>query len=144
MKEYILYLGRISKEKCIPDLIEAYKQIDTDYKLIIAGFLGYGEYEEVIKSLGGKNIKFLPVVKGQKKIDLIKNAKVLVLPSKLEGLSKVLLEAMSLKTCVIARNIPPNRELIVNGSTGYLFTSDLRDKIIKVLNSDTSKIEDRA
>lgn len=54
--DYILYLGRIVPEKGIHYLIEAYKKLDTDKKLIIAGGVSdSSEYSDKLLTLSEKN-----------------------------------------------------------------------------------------
>ena len=95
---YILFLGRLVPEKGISYLIEAFKQIDTDKKLVIAG--GSSDTDEFLCELkklakNDKRILFTGFVQGQLLEELYSNAYVDALPSDLEGMPLSLLEAMS-------------------------------------------------
>lgn len=139
-REYILYLGRIVPEKGIHYLIEAYKQTDTDYPLVIAGGASdTKEYMEELKQLAGddKRIIFTDFVKGQELAELYSNAYLYVLPSELEGMPLSLLEAMSYGNCCLTSDIPECTEVI--GEHGVNFrcsdVDSLKEKLTVLLNN---------
>ena len=106
--EYILFLGRLVPEKGIHYLIDAFKQVRTDKKLVIAGGVSdSGEYGEEIKKLAGDdpNIIFTGFVQGRLLEELYSNAYLYVLPSDLEGMPLSLLEAMSFGNCCVTSDI---------------------------------------
>lgn len=106
---YILFLGRLVPEKGIKYLIEAFKQVDTDKELVIAGGSSdTSEFENEIKELAkeDKRILFTGFVQGQELEELYSNAYVYVLPSDLEGMPLSLLEAMSYGNCCLVSDIP--------------------------------------
>ena len=106
--DYFLFLGRIVPEKGIHYLIDAYNQISTNKKLVIAGGASDTDsyYEEVKrKAQNNKNIIFTGFVQGQELDELYSNAYVYVLPSDLEGMPLSLLEAMSYGNCCVTSDI---------------------------------------
>ncbi len=125
---YILYLGRLVPEKGIHYLIEAYKQLDTDKKLVIAGgssdtdeyldrlkTIAYGQTDGGESSVSGmeekaaklkKNIVFTGFVQGPTLEELYSNAYIYCLPSDLEGMPLSLLEAMSYGNACLTSDIP--------------------------------------
>ncbi|MGO5306764.1 glycosyltransferase family 4 protein [Agathobacter sp. LCP21S3_B2] len=106
--EYILFLGRLVPEKGIKYLIEAFKQVDTEKKLVIAGGSSdTSEFENKMKELAkaDKRILFTGFVQGQALEELYSNAYVYVLPSDLEGMPLSLLEAMSYGNCCLVSDI---------------------------------------
>lgn len=112
---YILYLGRIVPEKGISYLIEAFKQIDTDKKLVIAGGASDTElfYEELKKSsFDDERIIFTDFVQGRVLEELYSNAYFYVLPSDLEGMPLSLLEAMSYGNCCLTSDIPECADVV--------------------------------
>lgn len=107
--EYILYLGRLVPEKGVKYLIEAYKQLKTDKKLVIAG--GSSDtsvYEKECRVLADDDTRiiFTGFVQGRVLEELYSNAYVYVLPSDLEGMPLSLLEAMSYGNCCLTSDIP--------------------------------------
>ena len=107
--EYILFLGRLVPEKGVKYLIEAYKALQTDKKLVIAGGASdTGEYMQELKTLAGDNpnIIFTGFIQGRVLEELYSNAYVYVLPSDLEGMPLSLLEAMSYGNCCLTSDIP--------------------------------------
>lgn len=106
--EYILFLGRLVPEKGITYLIEAFKKVNTDKKLVIAG--GTSDTNEYIKRLktlsqGDDRIIFTGFTQGQMLEELYSNAYVYSLPSDLEGMPLSLLEAMSYENCCLVSDI---------------------------------------
>ena len=118
---YLLFLRRILPEKGIHYLIEAYKNIKTDKKLVIAGGASdtdqyYSELKEMASE--NKNIIFTGFVQGKELEELYSNAYVYCLPSDLEGMPLSLLEAMSYKNCCLTSDIKECAEVIEkNGET---------------------------
>lgn len=113
--EYILFLGRLVPEKGIKYLIEAFKQVDTEKKLVIAGGSSdTSEFENEMKELAkeDKRILFTGFVQGQELEELYSNAYVYVLPSDLEGMPLSLLEAMSYGNCCLISDIPECAEVV--------------------------------
>ena len=105
---YILFLGRLVPEKGIHYLIEAYRNIKTDKKLVIAGGVSdSGEYGEELKKLANNHsdIVFTGFVQGRLLEELYSNAYLYVLPSDLEGMPLSLLEAMSYGNCCVTSDI---------------------------------------
>ena len=105
---YILFLGRLVPEKGIHYLIEAYRNIETDKKLVIAGGVSDSdEYGQELKKLAenNPNIVFTGFVQGRLLEELYSNAYLYVLPSDLEGMPLSLLEAMSYGNCCVTSDI---------------------------------------
>ncbi len=107
--EYILFLGRLVPEKGIKYLIDAYKGVKTEKKLVIAGGSSdTDDFEKELKSLasGDNRIIFTGFVQGRIWQELYSNAYVYVLPSDVEGMPLSLLEAMSFGNCCLTSDIP--------------------------------------
>ncbi len=117
---YVLFLGRFSPEKNCHLLIDAFENLHTDMKLVLAG--GSSHSDSYVKSLlrhESDRIRFLPWVSGSDLEELLSNAALFLLPSELEGLSLALLDAMAAGVCVLTSDIPENNE-VVDGA-GFTF-----------------------
>jgi glycosyltransferase involved in cell wall biosynthesis len=131
-RKYILFLGRFSPEKGCHLLVEAYEQLDTDIKLVMAGASSYSDdYSRRLRTHAGERIKMLDWVSGDPLDELLTNAMIFVLPSDLEGLSLALLDAMGAGLCVLGSDVAENREAI--DDTGFTFhrgdAADMADRL---------------
>ena len=132
--EYILFLGRLVPEKGIQYLIQAFRQVHTNKKLVIAG--GSSDTDEFANELkelasGDERIIFTGFVQGQLLDELYSNAYLYTLPSDLEGMPLSLLEAMSYGNCCLVSDIAECTEVVEDQA--LLFkksdTEDLREKL---------------
>lgn len=114
-QSYFLFMGRLSKEKNIEQLIDAFHRIEG-YKLVIAGTNTVEpQYAEDLKNrYNYNNVIFTGAVYGADKSCLLENAFVFCLPSSVEGLSIALLEAMSFRLPIIASDIRANTDVLGN------------------------------
>lgn len=107
--KYILFLARLVPEKGVRYLIDAYKQVKTDKKLVIAGGSSdTKDFEEELHKMADDDsrIVFTGFVQGRALEALYSNAYIYVLPSDLEGMPLSLLEAMSYGNCCLTSDIP--------------------------------------
>ncbi len=132
--DYILFLGRLVPEKGIIYLIEAFKQLNTDKKLVIAG--GSSDTDAFIQKLKGlarinDRIIFTGFVQGELLEELYSNAYVYVLPSDLEGMPLSLLEAMSYGNCSVVSDIAECAEVVEDKAVVFKKSDvvDLREKL---------------
>ena len=144
-EEYILFLARIVPEKGAHYLIEAYKQLRTDKKLVIAGGSSHSmDYFQELKALAGQNenIIFTDFVGGRDLEELFSNAYVFVLPSDVEGMAIGLLEAMSYGNCCLVSDIPENTEVVENKAISFK-RSNVQDlkKQLEELIADPEKVK---
>lgn len=112
---YILFLGRLVPEKGIRYLVEAFKNVKTEKKLVIAG--GSSDTDSFMKELkelakDDKRIIFTGFVQGQMLEELYSNAYIYTLPSDLEGMPLSLLEAMSYGNCCLVSDIQECIEVV--------------------------------
>ena len=106
---YLLYLGRLVPEKRPELLIEAFRGLDTDKRLVIAG--GGSDtsgYEASLREAaqGDPRILFTGFVSGGPLEELYSNCYAYVLPSDVEGMPMSLLEAMAHGRCCVTSDIP--------------------------------------
>jgi len=132
--DYILFLGRIVPEKGLRYLVEAFKQVDTDKKLVISG--GSSDTEDFMNELkemaqGDERIIFTGFVQGQLLEELYSNAYVYTLPSDLEGMPLSLLEAMSYGNCCLVSDIAECAEVVEDKAVTFAKSdvADLKEKM---------------
>ncbi len=144
---YILFLARIVPEKGLHYLIDAYKQIETDKKLVIAGGASHSNnYLKKIKAMikDNPNIIMTGFVQGKLLEELYSNCYLYCLPSDIEGMPLSLLEAMSYGCECLVSNIEEN----INVVNGYGFSfkkanvKDLKEVMEKMLNNSNRKKEE--
>ena len=126
---YILFLGRLVPEKGIRYLVEAFKNVKTDKKLVIAGGSSDTDYFMAeLKELanGDDRILFTGFVQGAMLDELYSNAYIYTLPSDLEGMPLSLLEAMSYGNCCLVSDIPECAEVVEDKALIFK-KSDVKD-----------------
>jgi len=127
--EYYLFLGRLVPEKRPEWAIKAFIESCPGHeKLVIAGGSSATDrYVEELKRVAAPaedRIIFTGAVYGQLKEELLGNARAFLLPSALEGLPITLLEAMSYGRPCLVSDIPPHKDVIVDGRNGFLHDAD--------------------
>lgn len=119
-RDYILLLSRLTEEKGVHYLIEAYQNLQERYphlttKLVIAGAESdTHEYFLQLKKMAhnNENIIFTGFVSGNLLDELYSNAYLYCIPSNLEGMPLGLLEAMSYGNAVIGSDIPEIADVV--------------------------------
>ena len=132
--DYILFLGRLVPEKGLKYLIEAFKKVKTDKKLVIAGGSSdTDEFANEIKAMakGDDRIIFTGFVQGEELDELYSNAYVYTLPSDLEGMPLSLLEAMSYGNCCLVSDIDECASVVQDKALVFKKSDvdDLREKL---------------
>ncbi|MDO5477666.1 MAG: glycosyltransferase [Clostridia bacterium] len=116
-EDYILFVGRLSKEKGIENIAGAARLL-PEYKFVIAGS---GPDEEMLS--GVSNIHLAGFLTGDALTELMGKAKVLLLPSVCyENCPLSILEAHSMGVPVVTMNSGGMAELVKDGVTGTLVT----------------------
>jgi glycosyltransferase involved in cell wall biosynthesis len=127
-ENFVLYGGRLSKEKGVDVLIRAFslviKNISKPIKLLIVGSGPEETYlKQLTRSLEIENkVVFMPLLSRSKFIRILAKCSVFVLPSFYETFGVVILEAMSLGKPVIASNVAGPNEIITHWFNGFLFS----------------------
>ena len=140
---YILFLGRIVPEKGVRYLINAYKKVRTDKKLVIAG--GSSDTDSFIIKLKGMardddRIIFTGFVQGRVMEELYSNSYIYTLPSDLEGMPLGLLEGMSYGNCCVTSDIPECVEVIEDKAVTFKKSdiNDLRKKLQMLCDNEAT------
>ncbi|WP_339756327.1 glycogen synthase [uncultured Winogradskyella sp.] len=160
-KPYVLFVGRITRQKGIIHLVNAIKYIDTDTQVILCA--GAPDTPEIAKemedsvkeaSMARDNIIWIDKMLDKKDvIQLYSHANVFCCPSIYEPFGIINIEAMACETAVVASAVGGIKEVVVEGETGILinleqqksapfepvnpdqFSRDLAKGINKVVNN---------
>lgn len=124
-RKYILYVGRIHREKGLFDLLECAKYICKTRSDVFFNIVGVGcDQKKLMRKVKKFQLEdrfiFLGQIKKDILIKLYQNATLFILPSYHEGLPTVLLEAMSCGLPIIATDVRGNRDLISDRENGIL------------------------
>lgn len=128
-KPFILFVGRIEKQKGLMTLIKAFE--NTDYNLKIIGFSNDGYEDELKNYLKGKkhNIEFLGRKSFEEIVPYLKSCLCTTVPSEwYDNFPNVILESFAYKKAVIATNFGSLPELVHDNQTGLTFKyADIQD-----------------
>lgn len=135
-EKYFLFLGRLSQEKGIITLMNAFKNRPQDKLKIVGDGPLRNQLEAYKEQHGIKNIEFLGYKSGQELMDLKKNAYFVVVPSEwYENNPMAIIESYCEGVPAIGSRIGGIPEIINEGKTGYIFkphnTTELTEKIAK-------------
>jgi glycosyltransferase involved in cell wall biosynthesis len=126
-----LYIGRLSKEKGIDCLLEAFSKVNY---IINIGGDGPLKDEVIRMSKSFSNIKYLGKLSKEKVIDNMQRIEILILPTLCyEGMPMTIIEAFSTGLSVIASNLGTISFMIEDGYNGLLFEAGNPDSLISKL-----------
>ncbi|MEP3224690.1 MAG: glycosyltransferase family 4 protein [Parasphingorhabdus sp.] len=141
----IICVARLSSEKGLPGLLQAFAGIRSKGLDVELSLLGDGPEQNLIEA-ECRNLGIEPWVHllGRRSetetLAAISQSDLLVLPSFMEGLPVVLMEAMALNVPVISSRIAGVPELIEDGESGLLFDpanwSELEEKLVRCLSDE--------
>ena len=137
--DYILFLGRLVPEKGLRTLIEGFRKVRTDKKLVIAG--GGSDTDGFVAELkqlaaGDDRILFTGFVQGPLLSELYGNAYLYTLPSNLEGMPLSLMEALSYGNCCLTSDIPECADLLAGHGMTFRAgdADDLAEKLQRLID----------
>ena len=162
-KPYVLFVGRITRQKGIIHLVNAIKYIDPDTQIVLCAGApdtkDIGEEMETavneVKKTRNNVIWIDIMLEKQQVIELYSHADVFCCPSIYEPFGIINIEAMACKTAVVASAVGGIKEVVVPGETGLLipleqqkeapfepvnpdkFSRDLAEGINTLINDDT-------
>ncbi|QOD62101.1 glycogen synthase [Polaribacter haliotis] len=160
-KPYVLFVGRITRQKGIIHLVNAIKYIDADTQIVLcAGAPDTPEIGEEMKKAVNEvqktrnNVIWIDKMVTKKEIiQLYSHADVFCCPSIYEPFGIINIEAMACDTAVVASAVGGIKEVVVHNETGILvpveqqksapfepidpdkFSKDLADGVNKVINN---------
>lgn len=137
--EYILYVSRLEPENNASMVIEAFKKVQTDLRLVIVGDAPYADaYKKRLKDLAAEDprIVFTGFVFGEGYKALQQNAYAYVHATEVGGTHPALIEAMGFGNCVLSLATPENLEVIGAAAIPYENAQDLAEKLQKLVNNE--------
>jgi glycosyltransferase involved in cell wall biosynthesis len=142
--KYILFLSRLVPEKGCHLLIQAWKEVDpqfrTKYKLVIAGDTQYKDkYYSSLKEQASDDIIFTGFATGELKKQLLSHACVFVQPSTMEGMPLSVLEALGFGIPVIASDICEISDIVVDSK--LLFKTGNYKSLREILENSLKSLE---
>jgi starch synthase len=159
-KPYVLFVGRITRQKGLVHLLRAWQQVSPDIGLVLAAgspdepAIG-AEINGLIKELQAErtNVHWFEEMLPQPQLrSLLSSASLFICPSIYEPLGIVNLEAMACQTAVLASRVGGIPEVVQDGITGELvdydgdaaaFESALTTKITSMM-ANPAKLEQYA
>ncbi len=127
-KPYVLFVGRITRQKGIVHLVNAIKYIDANTQIVLCA--GAPDTEEIAKEMEDAvaeasktrdNIFWIDKMLDKKDvIQLYSHADVFCCPSIYEPFGIINIEAMACETAVVASAVGGIKEVVVEGETGLL------------------------
>lgn len=140
-RKYLFYVGRLVPENAIEVLIEAFRGLETDHRLVITGDAPYvDEYKARLRKLaeGDARIVFTGYAFGADYAQLSSHALLYVQPSGIDGTRPALLDQMGFGNCVVVRDSAANTEVI--GDAGFAFD---RERPVEALRERLRELLDR-
>lgn len=131
---YFLTLGRLVPHKAFDVAIESFTTLPTAMGLAIVGDAGYDtDYAERLLAMSERDsrVRLLGFQSGEALKQLLAHCYAMIHPSRSEGLSMAVLEAMAYGKLVVMSDIPENLELIDH--SGIRFKTDDVDDLHRVL-----------
>lgn len=134
-KTVISFLGRLDKSKGILELIDAfkvYKKKKSQSQLILQ-IAGVGKYDEILRkeNLNFKDLVFLGKLEYQEVDNYIQKSDFIIIPSKMDNLPTVGLEALMNSTPLLISSKTGLSEYLKNNENCYLFLPEV-ESIIEV------------
>lgn len=127
--EYFLYVGRLAPRKGLQMLVRAFDEVSEKNSTTTLRIVGTGQLESKLKQMVSargleSTVEFEGFVSDERLKELYRNAYCLTLPSRMEGLPTVALEALASGTPVIATDVIGNRDIINDNENGLLVPQD--------------------
>jgi glycogen synthase len=141
---YLLFVGRITRQKGIIHLVRAIQFMDDDFPIVLcAGAPDTPEIGQEMKEAVAaaqkkrKNIFWIEEMLDRPAvIELYSHAAVFCCPSIYEPFGIINLEAMACETAVVASAVGGIKEVVVDGETGFLVPVDFVEEAFKLKNPE--------
>jgi glycogen synthase len=142
---YVLFVGRITRQKGIVHLVNAIKYMDAGYQVVLCA--GAPDTKEIAAEMrsavdaarkGRSNVIWIDeMVDKQSVYELYSHAAVFCCPSIYEPFGIINLEAMACETAVVASAVGGIKEVVAHGETGFLVPlKQMQDSPFEPVNPD--------
>ncbi len=142
-KRRFVFIGEISKQKGVEDILRILENITDDFEMI---FIGNGPMENAVRESSDGRIKYLGRLEHEKVIEMLKTADVLIHPTYSDVLPLSILEAMMLGNMIISTDIGEIKKTV--GKGGIIIRAGdreaLQDAIIYAVKNDLTEMKETA
>jgi glycosyltransferase involved in cell wall biosynthesis len=153
--KFILYVSRLEPENNPELVIDAYRQVQTDWPLVMVGGNAYdASYVERLKLLADSRVMFLGPLYGNSYWQLLTGADLYIFACEVGGVHPALIEAMVAQKAVLYLDTPENRETaadgglpfradsgsLASGMTGLLQDAELREDLGRKARERATKL----
>ncbi|OGU00351.1 MAG: hypothetical protein A2079_07225 [Geobacteraceae bacterium GWC2_48_7] len=138
----LIYVGRVSREKGLEMLVEAFKELVDTGSAVSLAVIGDGPYrDEMEASLNGYPVAFTGYLTGEELQRGYASADVFVFPSATDTFGNVVLEAQASGLPVIVSDEGGPRELMIDGETGLVFHAGSRSDFVTIIRLMISDLQ---
>jgi starch synthase len=142
-RPYVIFVGRVTRQKGLPVLLRAAARLDPDAQLVLCA--GQADTPELAAEVDGLVAELTATRSGvvlisgmlarREVIQLLSHARVFACPSVYEPLGIVNLEAMACGAAVVASRVGGIPEVVADGETGLLVPPDDPEVLAGALNA---------
>ena len=146
----IIFVGSVTERKNPKIIIESLETIDTNISLEIIGQTPNSKYLKELKELisrskHSQNISLTPFISSKELIKKYSSTNLFILPSKSEGLGRVIIEAQSTACPVLVSSNTGMTDLVIENETGYIFENnnkkDLKEKMQYIIKNYDNAVQ---
>ncbi len=140
---FILYVSRLEPENNPELVIGAYRQVQTDWPLVMVGGNSYdASYVQRLRNLADQRVIFLGPVYGSGYWELLRDAGLYVFACEVGGVHPALIEAMAAQKPILYLDTPENRETAGDAAIPFRAgISDLASEMSRLLGDSHSRLE---
>ncbi|BCS53370.1 glycosyltransferase [Geobacter sp. SVR] len=130
----LLYVGRVSREKGLELLVEAFRELADSGAGVALAIIGDGPYRtEMENALKGYPAVFTGYLDGEELRTGYASADLFVFPSATDTFGNVVLEAQASGLPVVVSDEGGPRELMIDGETGTVFRANSKDDLMRAM-----------
>lgn len=147
-EDYLLFLGRLTREKGAHHAIAAAKLAGSRIRVAGASYPTEGYWQKEIEPhVNGETVRYFGEASLEAKVPLLQNARALLFPTEYdEAFGYSMIEAMSCGTPVIAFGNGSVPEIVKHGETGFVVSNaeEMAEAIGRIGEIDRAKVRRRA